>query len=64
MITSDYARRGAKNDLERMMEPLISYICASDQPRAALKLAFDVVSQEVAQLENAAREHVAHFLLG
>jgi hypothetical protein len=64
MITSDYARRAAKNDLERMMEPLISYICASDQPRAALKLAFDVVSQEVAQLENAAREHVAHFLLG
>jgi len=64
MITSDYARRAAKNDLERMMEPLISYICASDQPRAALKLAFDVVSHEVAQLENAAREHVAHFLLG
>jgi hypothetical protein len=64
MITSDYARQAAKSDLERMMEPLVSYICASDQPRAALKLAFDVVSQEVAQLENAAREHVAHFLLG
>ena len=64
MITCDYARRRAtKSDLERMIEPLISYICASEQPKAALKLAFDVLSNEVAQLEKAAREHVANFML-
>ncbi|HEV2945834.1 MAG TPA: hypothetical protein VGX70_00565 [Gemmataceae bacterium] len=64
MITCDYARRRAtKSDLERMIEPLIGYICASDQPKATLKLAFNVLSNEVAQLEKAAREHVANFML-
>ena len=63
MITCDYApRRATKSDLERMIEPLLGYICASEEPRAALKLAFHVLSNEVAQLEEAAREHVANFM--
>jgi hypothetical protein len=64
MITCDYARRRAtKSDLERMIEPLLGYICASEEPKAALKLAFNLLSNEVAQLEEAAREHVANFML-
>jgi hypothetical protein len=64
MITCDYARREAtKSDLERMIEPLLGYICASEEPKAALKLAFNLLSNEVAQLEEAAREQVANFML-
>jgi hypothetical protein len=64
MITCDYARRQAtKSDLERMIEPLLGYICASEEPKAALRLAFNLLSNEVAQLEEAAREHVANFML-
>jgi hypothetical protein len=52
-------RRATATDLRRVVEPLASYICATDQPRAALNLAFSVLVNEVAQIHRAAKAHVA-----
>jgi hypothetical protein len=50
------------SDLERVIEPLASYICAADQPRAALVSALAVLLSEVEQTNRAALEHFsAHF---
>jgi hypothetical protein len=46
-------------DLERMVEPLASYICASGQPRAALAAAFAALFREVEQTNRAASAHVS-----
>jgi hypothetical protein len=54
-------RRTAASDLERVLEPLVGYICATDHPKAALNQAFAVLSNEVAQLNRAARGQVANF---
>jgi hypothetical protein len=35
------------HELERVIEPLASYICATDQPKAALKSALAVLFAEV-----------------
>lgn len=48
----------AKCDLERVIEPLASYICAADQPRRALASALAVLFSEVEQTNRAA---IAHF---
>jgi len=47
-----------ESDLERVIEPLASYICAADQPRAALLSALAVLFTEVEQTNRAA---IAHF---
>jgi hypothetical protein len=44
----------ATSDLERVIEPLASYICAADQPRAALLSALAVLLSEVEQTNRAA----------
>jgi hypothetical protein len=44
-----------------MIEPLVSYICASEYPKAALHLAFAVLTNEVTQLNRTARGQVASF---
>jgi hypothetical protein len=50
------------SDLERVIEPLASYICAADQPRAALLSALAVLFSEVEQTNRAALAHFgAHF---
>jgi hypothetical protein len=54
-------RRPSASDLERMIEPLVSYICASEYPKAALHLAFAVLTNEVTQLNRTARGQVASF---
>jgi hypothetical protein len=48
-----------QSDLERMIEPLASYICATDQPKAALILALTVLSKEVEQVTGTAKAHIA-----
>lgn len=53
--------RAAVCDLERVVEPLASYICATDQPRAALISALAVLFREVEQTTRAAYAHVATF---
>ena len=54
-------RRPSASDLERMIEPLVSYICASEYPKAALHLAFAVLTSEVTQTNRTARGQVASF---
>jgi len=54
-------RRATASDLERVIEPLASYICALDQPKAALNLAYTVLFNEVTQLTRAAKAQVANF---
>ena len=41
----------ARRDLERVIEPLASYICATDEPKTALKSALAVLLREVARVE-------------
>jgi hypothetical protein len=57
--TNREPRRATPADLRQVIEPLASYICASDRPRAALSLAFAVLADEVTQLNRVARRHVA-----
>jgi len=45
------------SDLERVIEPLASYICAAEQPRAALMSALAVLLAEVKQTNRAALAH-------
>ncbi len=62
MTTANYERnRATADDLQRVIEPLASYICAADQPKAALNLAFSVLVNEVVQVSRAARAQVASF---
>jgi hypothetical protein len=42
------------NDLERVIEPLASYICASEQPKSALMSALAVLLREVSATNRAA----------
>jgi hypothetical protein len=53
--------RATANDLKRVIEPLASYICATDQPKAVLNMAFSVLFNEVAQLNREARAKVAAY---
>ena len=57
--TNREQRRTTATDLRRVIEPLASYICASDRPRAALSLAFAALAEEVTQLNLVAERHVA-----
>jgi hypothetical protein len=57
--TTNDSRRATTTDLRRVIEPLASYICASDRPRAALSLAFAALADEVTQLNRLAERHVA-----
>jgi hypothetical protein len=50
------------SDLQQIIEPLASYICASDQPKLALNLAYVALFHEVAQVTRAAQAHVARFV--
>jgi hypothetical protein len=49
-------------DLRQVIEPLASYICASDRPRRALSLVFAALSDEVAQVNRVASSHVLRLL--
>jgi hypothetical protein len=51
--------RATPSDLQRVIEPLASYICATDRPKAVLNLAFSVLFNEVAQMTRVAKVHVA-----
>jgi hypothetical protein len=55
-------RRAIGADLRQVIEPLASYICASDRPRRALSLVFAALSDEVAQVNRTARSHVLRLL--
>jgi hypothetical protein len=46
-------------NLERVVEPLASFICATDRPRAALATALAILFSEVEQTNRAANAHFA-----
>ena len=52
---------GPANDvnLERVVEPLVSFICATERPRAALASALAILFSEVEQTNRAASAHFA-----
>ena len=47
--------RPAAPDLRQMVEPLANYICANDQPKAALQSVLAAVLNEVRETNRAAR---------
>jgi hypothetical protein len=51
--------RTNESDLKRVIEPLASYICATDQPRAALRSALAVLFSEVQVTDWVATVHLA-----
>ena len=53
--------RASDGNLERVIEPLASYICATDQPKAALMSALAVLVSEVCHTNRAANVHIATF---
>ena len=48
---------GTGSDLEQMIEPLASYICATERPKTALHSALAVLFREVEQTNRAAIGH-------
>jgi hypothetical protein len=50
--------RTVGSDLERVIEPLASYICATEQPKTALMSALALLFREV---EGTNRAALAHF---
>jgi hypothetical protein len=53
--------RTNESNLEHVIAPLASYICAADQPRAVLKSALAALVSEVEQINRTAHAHVAAF---
>jgi hypothetical protein len=47
----------APHDLEQVIEPLASYICATDEPKTALLSALAVLFREVEATNRAASAH-------
>jgi hypothetical protein len=50
------------SELARVVEPLVSYICAADRPRAALLSAMAVLRSEMEATNRAARAHYGPWL--
>ena len=51
------AERMTRSELERVIEPLASYICATEQPKTALMSALDMLFREVEGTNRAALSH-------
>jgi hypothetical protein len=52
----------ASQDLERVIEPLANYICATDKPQSALRSALAVLFREVEATNRAANAHFRNTL--
>jgi hypothetical protein len=60
MIKIDRAhRRSGESDLQRVIEPLASFICATERPGSALISALTILITEVEQTNKAAHNHFA-----
>jgi hypothetical protein len=60
MKKSNRAAESATNgDLERMVEPLASFICATEKPKAALASVLALLCSEIAQTNRAASSFFA-----
>jgi hypothetical protein len=51
--------RATEMDMEQVVEPLASYICASDHPNASLLLAVETLYNQVARTNREASDRVA-----
>jgi hypothetical protein len=51
--------RSANDCLQNVIEPLASYICAADHPRAALRVALQLLAAEVATTSAVAHAYAA-----
>jgi hypothetical protein len=60
-IMHDRRTQGVEAELERVIEPLASYVCAAERPRTALISALEFLFKEVAQTHRVASAHLAHF---
>jgi hypothetical protein len=56
---NEQLRRATSTDLQRVIEPLADYICATDRPRAALNQVLAVLTHKVEQMNTLARVHIA-----
>jgi len=52
----------ARSDLERLIEPLVSYICAAGRPKADLILALRLLVSEVEKTNRAASARFGIFI--
>jgi hypothetical protein len=63
MTTAIQAKqRSSASDLERVIEPLANYICATDKPKTALFSALAVLCRQVDATNGAASHHFRTFL--
>ena len=51
------SKYSTSSDLERVIEPLANYICATEQPKSALMSALAVLLREVEATNSAAASH-------
>jgi hypothetical protein len=56
------ADRSTGKDLERVVEPLAAYICATEQPKTALMSALAVLFREVEATNSAAASYFQSFM--
>ena len=54
----------SSDDLEQVLEPLADYICATERPRASLKLALAALISQIEQTNRSAAAQVAAFCEG
>jgi hypothetical protein len=54
-------KRASENELQRVIEPLANYLCATERPRTALISALEFLFNEIAQTNRAANAHVTTF---
>jgi hypothetical protein len=54
-------QQATASDLERVVEPLASYICATERPVASLLSALAVLFSQVEQTNRSALAHAAAF---
>jgi hypothetical protein len=59
MINTNREVSRRASELQQMLEPLVNYICAASQPRAALVSALETLRSEVAQMNRTASSHLA-----
>jgi hypothetical protein len=57
-------KRGTDGGLRSVVEPLASYICAAERPRAALLSAYKALLSEVEQTNRTARTHFSAIARG
>jgi hypothetical protein len=59
---NNLSERMGGNDLERVVEPLASYICATEHPKTALMSALALLFREVEGTNRAALSHFQAYL--